>query len=206
MSFEEIFDLYKRHFFGKPLLLVLDCPYAGNWGLTSIEMMDSLGIPACAHKAIEKGFLLKVYTSCGANQIPVEQWFSTHCVTCEDNEGGILFYIKDGDDQRPSYYNFTQFTCLRKAKDKCTAQSSWRWKDKFDRTLSSQRVFLVRGKDGGRPAWHYVLLHEGKDNRVEFLRRIDKGQIDVAQFGFVLLSGWGEDPPDDIKRRAQHIF
>ena len=63
-------------------------------------------------------------------------------------------------------------------------------------------VYLVRGKDRGKPAWHYVLVKQ--EMLSVFLRKTQGGSIDVAQYGSVLKSGWGVDPPqevvDEIKR------
>ena len=59
---------------------------------------------------------------------------------------------------------------------------------------SNERINLVRGKDRGRQAWHYVLVK--KHLLSLFRKRIKGGGLDVADFGAVLLSGWGKDPPD----------
>ena len=57
-----------------------------------------------------------------------------------------------------------------------------------------ERVYLVRGKDKGKPAWHYVLVD--KHLLGLFLKKTNGGNVDVADFGAVLRSGWGKDPPD----------
>lgn len=57
-------------------------------------------------------------------------------------------------------------------------------------------IYLVRGKDRGKPAWHYVHV---KDSLLsEFLEKTRGGSLDVADYGEVLASGWGEDPPQDL--------
>ena len=57
-------------------------------------------------------------------------------------------------------------------------------------------VYLVRGKDKGREAWHYVLV---KRNLLPiFLKHTQGGTVDVAKFGTILFSGWGKDPPPEI--------
>ncbi|XP_013402487.1 ankyrin-1 [Lingula anatina] len=60
-------------------------------------------------------------------------------------------------------------------------------------------VYLVRGKDRGRPAWHYVLVK--RKLLADFLIKTKGGSIDVADYGEVLYSGWGKDPPDDIVKK-----
>ena len=59
---------------------------------------------------------------------------------------------------------------------------------------SNERINLVRGKDRGREVWHYVLVK--KHLLSLFRKRIKGDSLDVADFGAVLRSGWGKDPPD----------
>ena len=58
---------------------------------------------------------------------------------------------------------------------------------------ATERLFVVHGKDKGKPAWHYVLVN--KTLLGSFLRQSKRGNIDVAKFGTILASGWGKDPP-----------
>jgi hypothetical protein len=57
-------------------------------------------------------------------------------------------------------------------------------------------VYLVRGKDSGKAAWHYVLIDQVK--LPAFLQVLKTGSFDVSQYGKILYSGWGEDPPSEI--------
>ena len=61
---------------------------------------------------------------------------------------------------------------------------------------SGPSIYLVRGKDRGRPAWHYV--HVKDTLLTEFLEKTRGGSLDVADYGEVLSSGWGDDPPADL--------
>ena len=65
-------------------------------------------------------------------------------------------------------------------------------------------LFLVRGKDNGRSAWHYVLVDKNK--REMFLAKSRSGSIDVALYGQILYSGWGENPPKDIVKKIEDEF
>ena len=58
---------------------------------------------------------------------------------------------------------------------------------------TEERIYLVRGKDRGKPAWHYVLV----DKHVLglFLKKTKGGSLDVKDFGTVLRSGRGQNPP-----------
>jgi hypothetical protein len=69
------------------------------------------------------------------------------------------------------------------------------------RRVQSNNVYLVRGKDRGREAWYYVLVN--KKPVVVFEKDIRAGSINLADYGDVLLSGWGKDPPADAVRRAR---
>ena len=66
---------------------------------------------------------------------------------------------------------------------------------------STKRFYLVRGKDKGRAAWHYVLVK--KHLLGLFLKRTNGGSLDVADFGDVLRSGWGMDPPEGTGNKLQ---
>lgn len=72
----------------------------------------------------------------------------------------------------------------------------------------SKRIYLVRGKDRGKPAWHYVLVEKLLFGL--FLKRTRGGSLDVKDFGKVLKSGWGVDPPvgtiDKILEDGGDIF
>ena len=77
-----------------------------------------------------------------------------------------------------------------------------KWKHK-SKSLGSY-VYLVRGKDRGREAWHYVLIEPKKVNM--FKDKVTSGTIDVADYGQVLDSGWGKDPPEKVKSAIDAFF
>ena len=58
---------------------------------------------------------------------------------------------------------------------------------------STERFNLVCGKNRGRADWYYVLVK--KHLLGLFLKRVKGGVINVADFGDILRSGFGEDPP-----------
>jgi len=62
--------------------------------------------------------------------------------------------------------------------------------------VPNERVYLVRGKDRGRPCWHYVMVE--KSLLGLFLKRSNGGSLDVTDFGTVVKSGWGENPSESI--------
>ena len=66
---------------------------------------------------------------------------------------------------------------------------------------SIKRFYLVRGKDKGRAAWHYVLVK--KHLLGLYLKRTNGGSLNVADFGDVLRSGQGKDPPEGTRNKLQ---
>ena len=67
-------------------------------------------------------------------------------------------------------------------------------------------MFLVKGKDRGRAAWHYILLVDDDETIRLFIENTQgqganagKNSLDVSNYSQVLRSGWGDDPPNDIQ-------
>ena len=83
----------------------------------------------------------------------------------------------------------------------CRVKRIYEIKGKF----KAGEVFLVRGNDRGKPAWHYVLVtdHEKLKN---FKAVAKSGSLDVALYGKVLHSGFGQDPPEQVKKNIQERF
>ena len=85
---------------------------------------------------------------------------------------------------------------------KCLLESEANVNMKYNEN-ASQRIYLVRGKDRGKPAWHYVQVE--KVLLPLFLRRTNGGHLDVADFGLVLKSGWGKNPPENVRKNINEI-
>ena len=68
---------------------------------------------------------------------------------------------------------------------------------------AKHRIYLVRGEDKGKQAWHYVLVE--KALLPLFLRRTNSGSLDVADFGLILKSGWGKEPPEEVRKNIIEI-
>ena len=63
---------------------------------------------------------------------------------------------------------------------------------------SAHKIFLTRGRSGDRQTWHYVKVETIKQSI--FLHALGQQSIDLKDYGEVLFSGWGEHPPEDVKR------
>jgi hypothetical protein len=69
---------------------------------------------------------------------------------------------------------------------------------------SAGTVYLSVGLFRGHPTWHYVRVDPRK--RPQFLQQVRTGTIDVAEFGDVLFSGWGTEPPEDIRLQVETVL
>lgn len=207
ISFSDIINLYQTFFQGKVLYLVCDCAHAGQWVMTYTNFLEENGIPACGHKAKEKGYLLKIYTSCQPEQKVRDFCFSTGAVNLGSDNCLGFFHCKQISPEQTTFgTDFTKLLCFQDVDKKCQLENithRWTWVDYAKKQRSAaieDLVFLVRGKDRGKAAWHYVLVNEGL--KEEFRTKIATGNIDVAKYGYVVCSGWGENPPDDIKTKV----
>lgn len=65
----------------------------------------------------------------------------------------------------------------------------------------SDNVFLVRGNDStGRAAWYFLLVDPAK--KAAF-RKAATGQLELNAYGRVVASGYGNDPPSDVRERMK---
>ena len=189
---------------GRVLTIVSDCSHSGSWVKQCFHFMDEQGIAPCGHHAVEKGVLLKVFTSCKPNQRARVLGYSLNCMSVDKNSGIITYYTSKEIGQKQSSYgrDFTQMLCGKTVDEQCTLDVSKTW------LLESQaaRVHLVRGKDRGRPAWHYVFLVDDEETIDKFREAVKSGNIDVANYGEIMFSGFGVDPPNEITEKVHKKF
>ena len=195
ITFQDLMDVYMETYRGHVLTIVSDCSYSGNWVKRAYEFMDGQGIPPCGHHAIEKGILLKVVASCRPTQTARVLGYSLYCLQFDKNDETIKHHIAQQiqKGQKSFGRDFTAMLCGKKVDEDCKQDVVLTWELK----LESQRVFLVRGKDRGRPAWHYVLVVDDYDTIDNFLEAVDSGHVDVNDYGESLFCGFGKDPPNE---------
>ena len=206
VSFREIMDLYTQHFRGRVLTITCDCSYSGSWVREAMVFMDEQGVGPCGHMAKEKGILVKVFASCLANEIPAELAFSTHCAENNMSTGNIGYTIgfhskEIHEGQHPSGLDFILVRCINKIDKPCTMAPGSTW----EQWRTVQRVFLFRGKDKGRPAWHYVILKDNEDTQKAFDEKFALC-LDLTDYGEIVKSGWGKDPPDDVVKEIEEKY
>ena len=78
----------------------------------------------------------------------------------------------------------------------------------FTATAQAQRsdhIFLVRGLDTtGQNAWYYVMADTGK--RDAFRSKSGVALLKLTDFGTILYSGFGTNPPETIRRRMEDDY
>ena len=78
--------------------------------------------------------------------------------------------------------------------------STWkRWR-------TGERVVIVKGKVRGCAAWCFVKVEDNEDIRIAFDKSFVTGVTSVDQYGEVLKSGWGENPPADVAKEIKEKY
>jgi hypothetical protein len=200
----EVFELYQTHFKHKILSIVSDCSYSGCWVQDMACMLDEMGISPCGHYLREQGMLLKLWTSCHSYQQGSFLKFIDHDIAVTNSAKITWFCSAELDvSQNRLYLHLPDIVCPSMDLNVCKLHQDtkyvhpkWKtWKNRAKNFTALCR--LVCGKDRGKPAWHYVLVEPGKVNI--FKDKVASGTVDSAKFGEILLSGWGKDPPEDVK-------
>ena len=206
ITFRDIAGLYMNHFRGRVFTIDSDCSYAGYWLKELQVFLDEQGVQPCGHSARDKGILIKLFASCQSNEVPYRLLYSIRANGNDKNNGRS--YIKGSGfkvacAQHIRSIDPTNTTCNNRSIDEpCTLKPGYNWHKDGIRG----RTYLVRGKNGDRPCWHYVLVVDDQDIIDRFKEKIASGHntIDVADYGQVLKSGFGKDPPNDIKEEMEN--
>ena len=173
-----------------------------------------MGIGACGHQAIKHGMLLKVYTSCQPNQrATLGSFVAQKGILFDEEYIFICTYSKKklSDTQTTYGSDFTEIKCfqLEGPTAPCRlsdipAKCSWKWEDIIAlewEKRPAKLLYLVHGKDRGREGWHYVLVE--RDLIDDFEEKVRSGTVNVSDYGYVIKSGWGKDPPVDIEDKIK---
>jgi serine/threonine protein kinase len=68
-----------------------------------------------------------------------------------------------------------------------------------------KEVLKIRGKDNGRPAWHYLVVED--EEKYQKLKKLLAGSnIDLTDYGNIIKSGFGEDSPSYIDKEINRIY
>ena len=50
----------------------------------------------------------------------------------------------------------------------------------------------------------HIVVVDDQDTIDKFLEKVASGNVNVDDYGQVLESGWGQDPPNDVKKWIQN--
>ena len=65
-------------------------------------------------------------------------------------------------------------------------------------------IYLVKGVDAGRNAWYYVLVDRLKVQL--FLKALNDDIIHLDQYGSILYSAYGDEPPAEITEKLKEEY
>ena len=209
ITFQDIYNLYTKHFSGKRLTIISDCSYSGNWVRECAKLYDKEGILPCGHHSRERGLLINVFASCQSHQ----EATILACVT-----EGMEFVGKDillrgnktlSSGQTIANGNFQRIRCKHKHKEQCeyTNTHTISWQDETLPKLidyGENNLCLLRGTSQHKPAWWYVLVDN--DKLQQFKDKYRTSTAPLSDYGRVLHSGWGMWPPSDIEKNINHHY
>ena len=203
ITFRDIASLYMKHCRGRVLVLVPDCHSSGHWVGECAKFLDEQGVRPCGHLATERGILLKVCAACKTGQDAAELCYTTQAMELRDD--GFVYHWtgKELSDQQETLgVDFTRMRCGKGKGEECSIASNSTWSTASE--VISERIFIVRGTEKGRPAWHYILLDDDAEKIRDFIHKTQgenagKYYVNQTHYGTVLKSGWGKDPPQDVQ-------
>ncbi len=214
IAFRDIIHLYNTtKIKGRVLTIVSNCSHSGSWVWECCRYLDEQGVRACGHSAAEKGILLKVFASCRPSEEANSLAFSVGGMVNYKNTGclGHWVYNKElHESQHTLGFDFTELFCDKTPLEPCTCTSpKYTWMKRYQGLRKLQ--YVVRGKDGDRPSWHYVVLKDDEELIRDFIKKTQgenagKETINVADYGEVLKSGWGKDPPQEVADELEKYY
>ena len=205
ITFQDLFNIYKKTCSDKVFGIKSDCSYSGQWVRECAKTLDSLGIPPCGHRARENGAMVKVFASCQPDQEASEPCYSVEGVTIRD-DGSITVSAKQMNTQRSMWFNSTRLVCCRGPDFPCpkTTFQHLTWEDAVEKSMNLQ---LVQRREGDRDMWFYLLLHRAGDTFYEEFKseyRRDPLSLKLSDWGYILESGEGNNPPHVLQAKARN--
>ncbi len=70
--------------------------------------------------------------------------------------------------------------------------------------MQADLIYLVKGVDAGRNAWYYVLVDRLKLQL--FLKALNDDIIHLENYGKILFSAYGDEPPADITDKLKDEY
>ena len=201
ISFQEIFNLYRKNCTNKYLSIKTDCSHSGQWVRECAKTLDNLHIPPCGHRARENRAIVKVFASCQPSEEATEPCYSIEAVTVDD-DGCILHTPSQASQQRPIWFNSTKLVCCKGPDSPCP-QTTFRhltWENAVD---ESWNIRTIERREGGTDMWYYIILHQaGEDYLERFGSQLrTNATLQLSDWGYILESGEGKDIPKIIQNK-----
>lgn len=70
--------------------------------------------------------------------------------------------------------------------------------------MKAELIYLVKGVDANRNAWYYVLVDRLKVQL--FLKALNDEIIHLENYGKILFSAYGDEPPEDITNALKEEY
>ena len=172
------------------------------------DFLDKVGVQPCGHSARKKRIKLKIRCSCQPDQIGSSLFHSVRGNSNDKNTGmSVVDCNKEVAPEQTTYgKDFTEITCKKLPDETCALSPRFTFQDQ--RNL--KRIFLVDGEYRGRPAWHYLLLVDDPET-IRTFKEKTQGEnagtqnIELSDYGVVLKSGWGQEPPQEVKNWLERV-
>ena len=192
ISFQDIFDCYRRKCPEKVLSIESDCSHSGQWVNDCAKLLDNFGIVPCGHRAREHNVLIIVSASCRPDQTAMEPCFSMEGF----DDGASVRYLNKRVNDTVTFYggDFTRLTCCRDPDKPCNSEKAlknYTWELATHGGLLS-RLIIVRGRG---PTWCFLLLSDPSEAYKERLRASNNIDVDIIE------AGQGEEPPQHVRDR-----
>lgn len=91
LTFDELYDIYKKNFKGRPMYVVTDCCFSGSWVVRCAQLLDQDGI-TCGYRAKQHNMIIKVFAAC----LPKEKGYDRYYTEC----GGAKLYTLKGEERK----------------------------------------------------------------------------------------------------------
>jgi hypothetical protein len=108
--------------------------------------------------------------------------------------------------------SFTSQNVLQKAQEKGNAitdlvnnkQAEAEKQIDPQKKMQADLIYLVKGIDAGRNAWYYVLVERLKLQL--FLKALNDDIIHLENYGKILFSAYGDEPPVEITNKLKEEY
>ena len=200
--------MYTHFFTDKVLSINADCSYSGKLVEYCKDFLDKVGVQPCGHSARKKGIKLKVRCSSQPDQIGSSLFYSVRGNRNDKTTGMCVVYDKKeiAPEQTTCGRDFTEITCKKLPDETCALSPRFTFQDQ----RNVDRIFIVTGEDRGRPIWRYILLVDDPET-IRTFKEKTQGEnagsqpIDLSDYGVVLKSGWGQEPPQEVKNWLERV-